>query len=309
MSLAFLSQRPLRKVWVAIGVTVAALSGFCGEEGFAIRLGRHPARIGREFQMKVEFQQSYGSAFDSETRQQQTNTTSCVELLARCKVLENAAGSESLELVIERLTDRQGTNSNALLPPGSVVIAKTVAGEWSFKLAHGHFSLAVTKVLEELLGSASDDMPCTPDQAFGTPERKQIGDTWKGNAECLTNGFNKYFGIVDPNQFDVTMKLVGAEEVASTKCLRLGLSIFIHTDQPVARIAKDPRTRLFGAKWDTKLQYERINLLPVSQDLPNLRMEEKGEAISRVKLVLRGKVAALELRFTGQKTVEINLLN
>jgi hypothetical protein len=77
------------------------------------------------------------------------------------------------------------------------------------------------------------------DQAYGTPEPKKIGDTWKATPECMTKGFKK-FGIAEPNQFDVTMKLLGVEEASGTQCLRLNLAMVVHTDKPMGRIAKDP---------------------------------------------------------------------
>ena len=74
------------------------------------------------------------------------------------------------------------------------------------------------------------------------------------------------------------------------------------------RIAKDPRSRLLNAKWDTGLHYERISLLPIDQDLPCLRIEEKGEAVSKVEYTSGKRNAVLELRSAEQKTVEIKLL-
>jgi hypothetical protein len=216
--------------------------------------------------------------------------------------------SESTELVIQRLVERQATNCSALLEPGTVVTTRTVAGERFFTADRGQVSLAVTKALVQLLGSASDDTGCTDDQSFGTTELKKIGDSWKGSSDCAIRGLNKYLGIVESNQFDVNTKLLGVEEAAGTKCLRLRLSISIHTGKPLARVAKDPRSRLFNAKWDTKVHFERVYLLPVDQDLPCLRMEEKSEGVSKVEYTKGKKVAIVESTFADQKTVEIKLL-
>jgi hypothetical protein len=304
----FVSPRLLKVVLITIVLILGALPGLCAEKTYAIRLARHKPPIGQEYQFRGELRKSEGSAFGSEGSSRQTNTTSSIELLAHCKVLANAHDGDSVEVVIQHLIERQATNSRVLLAPGSVVIGKRVAGETFYKVARGQPSLAATKALGQLLGSVSDDMGCTQDQAFGTQEPKKIGDTWKGNAECLTKGLNRYFEILNPNQFDVTMKLLGVEEAAGTNCLRVSLSMVIHTDQPGTRIAKNPR-RLLNAKWDTSMHFQSISLLPMNQDLPCSRLEEKGEGISKVNFTSREKAATLEIRFTQQKTVEVKLLN
>lgn len=299
-------------VWVTITLIVWMVHGLFAEETYAIRLGRHQPHVGQEYQFRAELHQTNSTSFNSESRSQQTNTISFIELLARCKVLANDEDSERGELVIEHLIEHQDTNSNVLLAPGTVVIMKTVAGERFFTGAHVPLSLAVKKVFEQLLGSVSDETGCTQDQAFGTPEPKKIGDSWKANTDCLVKGLNnlnKYRGIVEPNQFEATMKFLGVEEAAGIKCLRLSLVFSVHTDKPpTARIAKDPRSQLFNAKWDTSFNYEAINLLPMDQDLPCLNMVEKGEAFSKVAYTSGKRFATMEFRSSEQKTVEIKLL-
>jgi hypothetical protein len=288
---------------------VGVLPGLCAEETYAIKFERHKPRIGLEYQFRAEIHDSEGMSFKSETRSQRTNTTSDIELAAHCKVLAIAEDSQSVEMVIEYLTERQGTNLNALLAPHTVVIAKKVAAASFFTVEHVPVSPAVAKVLERFLSSASDGSDCTADRAFGTPELKKIGDTWKASTECAIKSLSKGFGIVEPNQFDVTVKLLGVEEAAGTKCLRLGCSSFLHTEKPIPRIAKNPTSRFPNAKWDNLLHFEAISLLPLDQDLPSLRMEEKGDAVFKVEYSSAKGPAVLEMHQAEQRRVDVKVLH
>jgi hypothetical protein len=306
--LSSLLRRPNKKVWLTIVIVVGLTSGLFAEEAYVIKLARQRPRVGQEYQFKAELHKTESSSFESETRSQQTNSTSHIELLAHCKVLGSAEGSESTELVIQHMTERQGTNSEVLLAPGTVVTMQTIAGERFFKADRVPISLAVTKLLERFVESASHNIGCTDDQALGTSEPKKIGESWKGSADCLTKTFNKKFGTAAPNQLDVTMSLLGVEEASETKCLRFGLLMAVQTDKPIARFAKGPGSRLLSAKWDSSIHSQGTLLLPLDEDLPCLRMVNHVEAVSKVNYPSEKRPIVLEFRYTEEMTQEIKLV-
>ena len=101
------------------------------------------------------------------------------------------------------------------------------------------------------------------------------------------------------------MSLLGVDEVHDIRCLRLGLSLALHSDQPLPRIAQDPRNQRFHTTWDTKIRFKVRILLPVDQKLSPMLQEENGEGLANAKMNWGDKTAEMEIRYQMERTIEL----
>jgi hypothetical protein len=279
--------------------------GLCSKETFAIKLNRPEPPVGQEFKISAELHNARDASFDPESKLQGGNSASGIELVGRLKMLAKEQGSEKVQVKIERLIEHNGTNSEVLLPTGTVVIGKRLAGESSFTAVSGRLPLRASQALGQLVHFGSEDLTCTGDQALGTKDPKKVGDTWRADTACVTNAMRKLLEVFDPNHLDATMKLSGIEEIGGIKCLRLTLSAALRSDRPPrgAGFANDPKLRALA--WDTTIHFTIISLLPLNQELPSMRQEEATECLGRATLTSGQQTASWEFSRNAKTTREM----
>src|SRR5215471_13293234 len=124
-----------------------ARGGLCAEETFSIKLDRPRGRVGQELQISAESHAMRITISDSKRKPRATNYTSGIELLGHGKVL---AAGPSMEMRIERLIESNGKHSAVLLPRGTVVIGKRLAGETLFTVGGKRLPVKVSNALAEL---------------------------------------------------------------------------------------------------------------------------------------------------------------
>ena len=294
-----------RRLLLVILFWCGSFSVHYAQESFAVVLNRPQPIAGQEFQIKAKIRKGQRTAFDSGSERRETNAIVTSELLAHCTIITNVKSSEEIVVKVARFIEHDGFNSAILLPEGTLVIASKVGKEMAFT-AEGHqLSPRVSKLLGELMPFGPTAIDCPADEAFGTETPKKVGDKWKVNRDCVKNAVSKFFGSIQAREIDASMTLLDIEEVHGIKCLRLGLSLDLHSDQPLPRIAQDPKNQRYQTTWDTKIRFKVAILLPVDDKLPPMLQEEKGEGVANARMDSGEIIAGIEIRYEMERTVEL----
>jgi hypothetical protein len=82
---------------------------------------------------------------------------------------------------------------------------------------------ALIKIFNDVLSVSKYD--ADDDQAFGTPDRKKIGDSWKVKPEQIVEQLKNYEIILTPENVNGTITLAGVEKKQGKECLKINISI------------------------------------------------------------------------------------
>ncbi|HYG33560.1 MAG TPA: hypothetical protein VEC99_02170, partial [Clostridia bacterium] len=211
----FLPSRSYRlSIWVGWLILLSwGPRGICAEESYVIKLDRPKPRVGQELQIKMGVQTEQTCTFDFGSGIQETNFTSGTDFLAQSRVMPDEGGAPVAEIKVEQLLERSGTNAEVLLPEGTIVIGKVIAGVPFYSSNERLISVRASKAIANLMRSGSGNLGCSIDQAFGTEKPRKVGETWSVQNACLTNAIGRYFETPNGVESIVTVKLLGVEEV------------------------------------------------------------------------------------------------
>jgi hypothetical protein len=278
---------------VFIGVSI--LRGLCDEERFDLKLDERENHVGLETHGNYTAAVQFHQVLDSGTGLRETNYTAVFEMVARCKVKESRRTFLAMQVNVERLLQKDGTNSELLLPENTVVEAKNIAGEKFLSIAGGPVTGKPRHALLTLL-PLSLHGSCTEAETLGVIGPKRVGDSWNANSECFLKG--RGISMMGLTNVNATAKLESLENVNSVPCFRLGLSIDFRTEAPPPGIG-GLRGQVVSSGMTAQIGGAR--LLPVDSSLPDMGEDFTGDMNWEIKLVREGRPMSMRTHLKEDK--------
>jgi len=173
----------LRSLFLA-ALIISAVST-CAAADYEIRFQR-PVAVGDTYHATGtgSDEQSMIASVDGQVVQKREEKYS-VEYAADCEVLAltPTGRAAKAKLTITKLVRTSGGQTTELLPAGTVVTAEHVGRRTTFQQGDNAVAPLVSAALTTLGVNMASDNQANDDQVFGTPDRKQVGDSWPINAE------------------------------------------------------------------------------------------------------------------------------
>lgn len=193
------------------------------QERYEIRFDR-PAQAGDKFQLtgRIAYQSKFTVTSDTEGEKPRDTERSCkwsgeLEVLG---VTPKGLWKELRFTVREIEINEEGRPSDRL-KAGDVLRVKK--GEWNDTVAVNDQETKdhLTKSFAFWICPVVSDHFTTMDEAFGSAEKKAVGDTWEGNQEGLMGQFSDHLPGLKPGDISGRTKLVGETTIAGQPALRL----------------------------------------------------------------------------------------
>jgi hypothetical protein len=170
----------------AVAIVLISSSAKAEEQAYNIRLFR-PSKVGETYRVVANSRHSERVAiFVGEVPVNGNVDDFSVELIATATVSQvSDSGNVTKSTVkIEKLMVSSGSETKALLLPGTVVIVSADRERKRFTINDVDVDRPTEKALRAVLSGAVSTGP-TDDEVFGTKEKKKIGDTWQVNRELM----------------------------------------------------------------------------------------------------------------------------
>ncbi len=155
-------------------------------------------------------------------REESTELTAKLRAAVTVLAVDKHERTSRLRLVIGELTATRigDPKDKKLLAKDTVVVAEQRDGKEVF-LVDGKLVDANVQDTLRLLVSLSSDKDPTDDEAFGTKERKKVGDRWVVCGEAIARSLAAQDTKAEAKNIDGAIQLRGVTVVDGAKCLRL----------------------------------------------------------------------------------------
>lgn len=213
-------------------LTIAAVVGqsvLAADEGHTIKLHR-PAKVGEQLRVEISGSESntmtrkVGDMEDSEEKKWSAKLKGIVTVL---KV--NKVGSVvQIKLKVDSFTITEGKFTEAALEKGTVIKGEKKDDKDQFELWDEESKLGVPLQEGTMMEALNLFFPLndleeknTDDDAFGTDEKKQVGDSWKINSKALADMAKSEKVKIDPKNVTGKVSLVSVVKAEGHKCLEI----------------------------------------------------------------------------------------
>jgi hypothetical protein len=250
------------------GLTVLLRSAQIGiADDYSIKLDR-PTKVGMVFRSTI-------TGYEEITRVDKKNGIR-VDGLAQKKVVSMVSDQKVLEVTdhgftvklectivkCERTADGRTTE---LVPPGKKVLVQRKGKATSFMIDNAEVPKETTVALELVLRVYDPAHP-TEDEAFGTAERKKVGDSWKGNAEAVFASMRESGVPIQKGSVEVNMKLADVQMAGDQKLM----TIQGRVNAVMEKGFRYPSFPEWLSVADGKMDVSLSNTLPVDPPAPSL---------------------------------------
>jgi len=196
-------------------------------EDYEIRLNR-PMKVGDTYQVSAtgnETRKTRVMAGDQEISGQSESLAMELEAAVKVLAVDANATPSQVTLTVAKCLKVEGDTKTPLVPKDTVVAASLKDRKPFFEINGAPVDPEVQKALAIAITLGKGG--ANPDQAFGTTQRKKVGDRWTINADLTTEAMRK--DGLEAKKEDVTgfltiEKIVKVEE---TECLQLGAELNI----------------------------------------------------------------------------------
>ena len=248
---------------------LAAAPARAADDTYAIKLSR-PSKVGDlvDIDLTVELTRTTTITLPGQNPQVRTQTTKGV-LQGREETLQvDKKGNDlALVLTIKKLADGQG---NQLLKPGQEIKIKREAKSVTFEIVGGDAMPSDAKtLLDGIYSPHTPDSP-TDDEAFGSPDKHKIGDTWPIDAERASKGATSAGLDIDPKQITGTTTLKSLDTIGGVAALRVSCTLVVKDATPAS---PDPSLNVESFN----MQSELTGAFPLDPTLQPLESTEKGD--------------------------------
>ena len=113
----------------------------------------------------------------------------------------------------------------ALLPPGSVVMARARDGEREFRLNGKLLDEKIQVDLVDLFGMSEDDDGANTDDVYGSEAKRHLGERWSINSEKAKDWFKNPNGLMDTLLISGECVPVQVHKVGGVDCLQVGQTL------------------------------------------------------------------------------------
>jgi hypothetical protein len=300
-----LSRIDMRSL-LLFGFIVGALPALCEDQTFELKPDRRTAQVGVEMEGKYVTTRTTTESSDFGAGKQETNSMVRIELLTRWRVTSSSGGDETRELQIDRLVQTDGSRSEELLPKGTTVIAKQIAGEKFFTAANLQISNKARRALAGLVALDEDgaEGSCTDARMLNADSPKRIGESWPVNSACFIQIMKGSTMAGDPDRMQATVKLAGIEEHNGIRCFRLELTGELYWPDIPSPLRLSPQFRDSQLKGDTETKLQATELLPLDAKLREVQQEHVSETISKMAISRGVTTGTLEIRVRVEHKLE-----
>ena len=237
------------KATFLIIAAVVGQSVLAADERHTIKLHR-PAKVGEQLRVEISGSESntmtrkVGDMEDSEEKKWSAKLKGVVTVL---KV--NKVGSVvQIKLKVDSFTITEGKFTEAALEKGTVIKGEKKDDKDQFELWDEESKLGVplqegtmVEALKLFFSLNDAEEKNTDDDAFGTDEKKQVGDSWKINAKALADSAENDKVEIDPKNVSGKMTLTGIVKAGGQKCLEIKGEFTVKGLKPLADFPRNLR--------------------------------------------------------------------
>lgn len=225
-------------------VSLCLAAGLSHADGYPIRFHR-PAKVGNRQHHTIKVnEENRMMTMVGKNPVQTEEEKYALSLEADVEVLELVNEKESkIKITVTRIECMRNAQPHPVIPVKSTFIAERKADETFFSSLDGKpLSEEAQKVCR--MAFSISDGESSEDKAFGTNERKQVGDRWPVNAASATAELRRVGLRVDPVDVKGTVKLDGVVQDHGTECLRIRVEMDIRNlkNLPIPDFIKPTKT-------------------------------------------------------------------
>jgi len=276
-------------------LTIAAVVGqsvLVADEGHTIKLHR-PAKVGEQLRVEISGSESnimtrkVGDMEDSEEKKWSAKLKGVVTVLKVSKV----GSVVQIKLKVDSFTITEGKFTEAVLEKGTVIKGEKKDAKDQFELWDEESKLGVplqegtmVEALKLFFSLNDAEEKDTDDDAFGTAERKQVGDSWKINAKALAESAKNDKVEIDPKNVSGKMILTGIVKAGGHECLEIKGEFTVKGLKPPADFPRNLRVT------KSEMTGRVHSKIPVDTSLPEVENNMVMTMIMEVRS-RRGQVA------------------
>jgi hypothetical protein len=270
------------------------------QEPVAIKFSA-PAKVGDVRDVKIVFEKSEQRVTTPPKSKAVTANfhDGPVHFAGRLKTLTIGRDGQALAYEIT-VVSFANQNKSDLLRPGTVLQKEDQAGKWVYRRTDGRPIVPTTyELLLALLGFSSKTSEGY-DAAFGTTERKVVGDSWPINKQAVTTGFRDTGLEVAPEAVNGTSKFTGVVVEGGATLLEVEAKLTVDMTAVVTR-------QMAGAGDGTAETVITVTLrVPADGSTGPVKHTERGDSKRTLRYTGGPQAGAtVEGTFTESRTVEV----
>ncbi|HVT14722.1 MAG TPA: hypothetical protein VHQ90_00895 [Thermoanaerobaculia bacterium] len=268
--------RNYRLAILCFALPVIAGSVAARAETFAIKLSRSSV-VGQRDLLSASVQEDLVLAITVEGREIKHEDHSTCRFTVAQEILQVSPKGNPLRasLTVRSFTCEENGVSTQL-KVGDVIAAHLDAGDTVFELRGAALPSKFRAALETVFALHSDD-ESSEDEAYGTSQRRSLGESWSVNPELVAKRMMLRHLIVAPEDVSGSVTLVGRKSVANRPCLEVRSTLELRNAQFASRTtSSDLKMRV------PVLRYAGTKLVPLDPSLPLPEETERAEGPAAV---------------------------
>ncbi len=246
---------------------MALLAGLCLSsvalaQDYEIRLTR-PDKVGERFRATVSARTVRKMAMSvggRVVRKESEAFTLDLEGDVTILAIDKRERASKASCKIIKLDRVEGEERKELLPKGTVVVTAIEEGKQVFRIGEHKVDESIESALSSLVELRRGDV--TVDEAFGTPDRKKVGDSWPINREKTAQEFAAHDMPVAAERLQGKTTLEKVVKVGDAECLQISRDIRVKG----LKVPAPPGLRL----GESKARMVVTDLMPVDVEGPGL---------------------------------------
>ena len=193
------------------------------EQGYVIKFDRS-AKVGERFHVKmttaIKHERTATLAGKPLPPQEQVTAIE-LEAQAVTEELDKRGLARSISYAVRRCLIVEGGEERPLLAEGTVLVAEGARDGTKFTLRGGGKLTEQQDAALRLLIHMSHEDAASVDEMLGTEQRQKPGASWKMNVDKVVENAAHNNWIIEPKDFEGTVRFVGVEKADGRECVKL----------------------------------------------------------------------------------------